>query len=168
MLSGAALDWYAIRVRPRFEKLVASALHGKGYEEFLPLYRKRNRWSDRMKEVDLPLFPGYVFCRADWMGKPRLVSTPGVVGVLSFANRPATISEEEIGAIKLVLRSGVSMEPWPYLREGQRVRIERGSLTGLEGIVVRTKTDFRIVLSVDALCRSVAVEVYSECVSPVS
>ena len=102
------------------------------------------------------------------MGKPRLVTTPGVLGVLSFANRPATISDEEIDGIKLVLRSGVSMEPWPYLREGQRVRVQRGALMGLEGIVIRTKSDFRIVLSVDALCRSLAVEVYSECVSPVS
>src|SRR5438093_10377001 len=160
--------WYALRVRPRWEKVVANALHGKADEEFLPLYRKRSRWSDRVKDIDLPLFPGYVFCRADLCRHPPLVTTPGVIGFVSFGSIPATISEQEIERIKAIIRSGNHIEPWSYLREGQRVRIEGGSLTGIEGILVRTKSDWRVVLSVEALHRSFAVEVDREQAVPLS
>lgn len=161
-------DWHAIRVRPRWEKVVAEALRGKQYEEYLPLYRKRNRWSDRQKDVDLPLFPGYVFCRAKLSGRPPLVTTPGVIGILRFGNIPAIVSRQEIEAIRAVIQSGASAEPWPYLREGQRVRVNRGALAGVEGILIRTKSDWRVVLSVEVLCRSVAVEIYREWVEPIS
>lgn len=161
-------DWYAVRVRPRSEKVVAAALREKGYESFLPLYRKCSQWSDRKKDIDLPLFPGYVFCRADLLGKPPLISTPSVIGILSFCGKPAAISDREIEAVRLIVNSGVHVEPWPFLREGQRVRIERGSLAGIQGIVLRTKSDWRIVLSVEALCRSVAVEIDREWAAPVS
>lgn len=161
-------EWHAIRVRPRWEKIVAEALRGKQYEEYLPLYRKRNRWSDRQKDVDLPLFPGYVFCRAELSGRPLLVTTPGVIGILRFGNIPAIVSQQEIEAIRAVIQSGASAEPWPYLREGQRVRVNRGALAGVEGILIRTKSDWRVVLSVEVLCRSVAVEIYREWVEPIS
>jgi transcription antitermination factor NusG len=161
-------DWHAIRVRPRWEKVVAEALRGKEYEEYLPLYRKRNRWSDRQKDVDLPLFPGYVFYRAELSGRPPLVTTPGVIGILRFGNIPAIVSPREIEAIRAVIQSGATAEPWPYLCEGQRVRVNRGALAGLEGILIRTKSDWRVVLSVDVLCRSVAVEIYREWVEPIS
>jgi transcription antitermination factor NusG len=161
-------DWHAVRVRPRWEKIVTDALQGKEYESFLPLYRKRNQWSDRKKDIDLPLFPGYVFCRGDFSGRPRIITTPGVIGILTFAGVPAIISDCEIEAVKTVLRSGVYAQPWPYLREGQRVRICSGALTGVEGIIVRTKSDCRVVLSIDALCRSVAVEIDREDIAPIS
>ena len=167
-LSVAESSWYAIRVRARWERVVAAALHGKEYEEFLPLYRKRSRWSDRVKEIDLPLFPGYVFCRSDLFGRPPLVTTPGVIGILSFGGSPAIIPAREIAAIKAILHSGANAWPWPYLREGQRVRIYRGPLAGLEGILLRVKSDWRVVLSVEALCRAVAVEVDRELVMPIS
>jgi transcription antitermination factor NusG len=160
--------WYAVRVRPRAEKLVAAALRGKQYEEFLPLYQKRSRWSDRVKLIDCPLFPGYVFCRGDMSGRPPLVTTPSVIGILSFGGRPALIFQEEIEAIKAVLRSGLNSEPWPYLREGDRVRIIHGSLAGVEGVLVRAKTDWRVVLSVDVLCRSIAVEIDRAWAAPVT
>lgn len=151
--------WHALRVRPRCEKNVTAAISGKDYETFLPVYRQARQWSDRVKNLDLPLFPGYVFCRGDFAGKPRLVSTPGVMGILHFGGIPAVISEAEIDALKAVVRSGVRVEPWQYLREGERVRIQKGLLAGLEGILVRTKGDDRVVLSVEMICRSVAVEV---------
>jgi transcription antitermination factor NusG len=151
--------WYAIRVRPRSEKLVAAALRSKQYEEFVPLYQKRSRWSDRIKSIDLPLFPGYVFCRADFAGRPPVVTTPSVIGILSFGGRPALISEQEIHAIRIALRSGLKSEPCPYLREGDRVRIVQGPLVGIEGVLSRLKNDWRVVLSIDVLCRSVAVEI---------
>jgi transcription antitermination factor NusG len=161
-------DWHAIRVRPRWEKTVSEGLRGKQYEEYLPLYRKRNRWSDRQKDVDLPLFPGYVFYRPGLSGQPLLVTTPGVIGILRFGNIPAIVSHQEIEAIRAVAQSGAPAEPWPYLREGQRVRVNRGALVGVEGILIRTKSDWRVVLSVDVLCRSVAVEIYREWVEPIS
>lgn len=160
--------WRAIRVRPRWEKIVADALWGKQYETFLPLYRKRSRWSDRQKEVELPLFPGYVFCQGELSGRPLLVTTPGVIGILRFGNYPAIISHDEIEAVRAAVRSGASTGPWPYLREGQRVRIQHGAMAGLEGILIRTKSNWRVVLSVEALSRSVAVEIYREWVTPIS
>lgn len=159
--------WHAIRVRPRWEKIVADALQGKEYEPFLPLYRKRSQWSDRTKEIDLPLFPGYVFCRGNFAGRPRIVTTPGVIGILNFAGIPAVISDSEIEAIKAINSSGIRAEPWPYLREGQRVRIRSGVLAGMEGILIRTKSDCRLVLSVEALYRSIAVEVSREDVTSI-
>jgi len=161
-------SWHAVRVRPRWEKLAANALHCKDYEAFLPLYRKHSQWSDRVKDIDVPLFPGYVFCRGEFFRRPRLVTTPGVIGILSFNGTPAVIDDHEIEAIKAVLRAGLYAEPWPHLREGQRVRVNSGALTGMEGILIRIKSDFRIVLSVEALCRSVAVEIHRECVTPLS
>jgi transcription antitermination factor NusG len=161
-------SWYAIRVRARWEKVVAGALHGKEYDEFLPLYRKRSSWSDRIKEIDLPLFPGYVFCRSDLSGRAPFITTPGVIGILSFGGRPAMISQEEIEAVKAVIRSGADAGPWPYIREGQRVRVLRGALAGVEGILVHAKSDWRVVVSVKTLCRSIAVEVDREWVTPIS
>jgi transcription antitermination factor NusG len=160
--------WYAIRVRPRFEKAVASAIREKGYDGYLPLYCKRTRWSDRSQDVYLPLFPAYVFCRADLSGRSPLVTTPGVIGILSFGGSPAIITDQEINAIKAALCSGLHAEPWPYLREGQRVRIQRGSLTGIEGILVRKKSNWWVVLSIEVLYRSVALEIDREWVMPVS
>jgi transcription antitermination factor NusG len=160
-------SWYAVRVRPRAEKVVAAALRSKQYEEYLPLYRKRSQWSDRVKQVDLPLFPGYVFCRANLSGRPPLVTTPSVIGILTFAGAPAIISEQEIDAIKAVLRSGLATEPFPFLNEGDRARIVRGPLSGVEGILVRVKSEWRIVLSVEVLCRSVAVEIDRDWAIPV-
>lgn len=166
-LAGAA-PWHAIRVRPRWERVVASALRDKQIEEFLPVYRKRSHWSDRVKEMELPLFPGYVFCRADLSGRPTLVTTPGVIGILRFGGTPALVSDSEIQALKAVLRSGVPASPWPYLAVGQTVRIGCGALAGIEGILLQTKNDCRVVLSVEVLCRSVAVEVGRDWVTAVA
>jgi transcription antitermination factor NusG len=159
-------NWYAIRVRPRSEKMVAAGLHEKQYEAFLPLYRTRNKWSDRLKDIELPLCPGYVFCRADLSGKPSLITTPGVIGLLCFGGVPAMISDEEIEAVRVMIRSGSSVEPWPYLREGQYVLIEHGALSGLRGLLVRKKSSWRVVVSIELLDRSVAVEVDRDWIVP--
>jgi transcription antitermination factor NusG len=161
-------SWYAIRVRARWEKLVADALRNKEYDEFLPLYRKRSNWSDRIKEITLPLFPGYVFCRSDLSGRTPFITTPGVIGILSFAGCPAIISDKEIEVIKAIVHSGADVGPWPYVHQGRRVRMHCGPLAGVEGILIRAKGDWRVVLSVETLCRSVAVEVDREWVSPIS
>ncbi|MFL6446642.1 MAG: UpxY family transcription antiterminator [Bryobacteraceae bacterium] len=160
--------WYALRVRPRWEKLVTTAISGKDYEVFLPVYRKTREWSDRSKVLDCPLFPGYVFWRGNLSRQPRLVSTPGVIGILNFGGIPAVISEGEIDGLRVAISSGALVEPWQYVREGERVRVYKGSLSGLEGILIRTKRDCRVVLSVESLYRSVAVEVDRDSIAPLS
>jgi transcription antitermination factor NusG len=154
--------WYAIRTKSRLETVTLSALTGKGFESYLPAYKVRRQWSDRVVELDAPLFPGYLFSRFDAKRRLPVLTTPGVMSIVSFGKEPEPIDESEIEAVRQVLRSGVFAEPCPFLREGQRVRVIRGALTGLEGILVKKKTDFRMVISVTMLQRSVSVEIDSD------
>jgi transcription antitermination factor NusG len=160
--------WYALRVRPRFEKMVASALLSKGYEGFLPLYRHRSRWSDRIKEVLLPLFPGYMFCRFDVNKRLPILVTPGVLEVVGIAKTPYPVEEAEIFALQSIVLSSLQVEPRSYLNIGTRVRIELGPLSGVEGILTGKKGNRKLVVSVSLLQRSVAVEIDESWVVPVS
>ena len=162
-----SLPWYGIRTKSNHEKLAAGVLQSKGYEQYLPVYRSRRRWSDRVVESDQPLFPGYVFCRFDAKKRLPIVSTPGVVSVVGFGAEPAPISDSEIEAVQTVLHSGLAAEPCPFLREGQRIRVNRGSLEGLEGILLKKKTDWRMVVSVTMLQRSVSVEIDREWITTI-
>jgi transcription antitermination factor NusG len=162
------LPWFALRVRSRAEQVVAASLHSKGYEEFLPMYRVRNRWSDRLRDVDLPLFPGYVFCRFDPARRLPIITTPSVVSVVGLGKIPQPVETAEIEAIQALVKSGLAALPWPYLRAGAAVRIERGALEGLDGILTAVKNEYRVVLSITLLHRSVAVEIDRDWVSPIS
>jgi transcription antitermination factor NusG len=159
--------WYAIQVRPRFEKVVAKHLEYKGYEEYLPLYKSRRRWSDRMKEVELPLFPGYIFCRFDIHNRLPILIVPGVLSVVGIGKVPVSLSHEEISSIQQVVQSGLQYEPWAYMKPGQIVSVERGPLAGLEGTVIEVKSNYRLIVSVPLLQRAVAVEIDQDCVQPV-
>jgi transcription antitermination factor NusG len=150
--------WYAIRTRSNHEKLAASVLQGKGYEPYLPAYRRRRK-AEVMVETEHLLFPGYVFCRFDFTKRLPILMTTGVISVLGFGKEPAPIPDEEMEAVEAVLRSGYPAEPCAYLREGQRVRVTGGSLDGVEGIVVKKKNRFRMVVSVTMLQRSISVEI---------
>jgi len=161
--------WYAIRVRSKYESVVSTTLRSKGYEEFLPLYRLRRRWSDRVKTLDLPLFPGYLFCRLDVRDRLLpVLTTPGVVRILGAGKTPIPIADEEIAAINTILSSGLPMQPWPFLSVGSRVYIERGPLAGVEGIIVNMEKTFRLVVSVTLLQRSVAVEIERDWARPIA
>ncbi len=151
--------WYAVRVRSNFERTASNSLRQKGYSEFTPFYRVRRRWSDRTKTLELPLFRGYVFCRFDINKRLPILQTPGVVSIVCFGKQFIPVSEEEMAAIQAVVKSGREVQPWPYLREGQRVRIVSGPLRGVEGIVLDLKDGWRIVVSVTILQRSVAAEI---------
>jgi transcription antitermination factor NusG len=164
--TAAAHPWYAVRVRSRHERLVATALEGKGYEQFLPLYRSRRRWADRVKEVDLPLFAGYVFARFDHQQRLPVLKTPGVVHIVGMGAVPAPVAEAEIAAVQAVLASGLPAVPWPFLAAGKRVLVEKGPLEGLEGILLEIKNRHRIVVSVSLLQRSVSVEIDRTSVRP--
>lgn len=161
-----AHPWYALRVRPRFEKAVFRNLCGKGLTAFLPLYQERRRWSDRVKLVELPLFPGYVFASLDIHDRLPVLQTPGVLHFVSFDGEPAPVDPGEIRALEAAARSGAPMVPWPYLREGQRVLVARGPLRGLTGILLKVRDQFRLIISVTLLMRSVAVEIDREAVRP--
>lgn len=152
-------QWFALTAKPRHEKTIDHILRNKGLESFLPLYRARQQWSDRTKLVDLPLFPGYVFCRFGVATRLPVLTTPGVTSIVGFANTPAPVADEEIAGIQAILASRLPSRPWPYLATGQSVRIEHGSLAGLEGVLLHEKNSLRVVLSVELLRRSVAVEI---------
>jgi len=159
--------WFALTVKPRHEKNVARMLQNKQLEPFLPLYRARQRWTDRIKTVDLPLFPGYLFCRFDFTHRLPVLQTPGVTSLVGFAQAPTPVSDAEIAGIQAILASGLPAQPWPYVRAGQWVRIEQGALAGLEGTLIREKDSLRVVVSVELLRRAVAVEIDREMICAV-
>ena len=158
--------WFALAVKPRHEKAVARNLDRKGLETFLPLYSSRRRWSDRMKTVQLSLFPGYVFCRFGQERRLDVLNLPSVISIVGFGNAAVPVPDAEIEAVRILLASGRRVGPWPYLKVGQRVHVERGALAGVEGILAREKDAWRVVISVEILQRSVAVEIDREMISP--
>ena len=160
--------WFALQVRSRYESLVAAHLGGRGYEWFLPLYESRRRWSDRIEEIEQPLFPGYVFCRLDPFNRLPILTTPGVFQIVGAGKTPLPIDASEIAAIQATIKSGLPSQPWPFLQIGQTVRIEDGPLRGLEGILLESRGHHRLVLSVTLLQRSIAVQLEAASVRPVT
>jgi transcription antitermination factor NusG len=138
----------------------------KGIEEFLPLYQRRSRWSDRVKSLELPLFPGYVFCRLNLEHRFPLLTIPGVVNIVGAGKVPVPLDEAEITALQAAAQSGLASEPWPFLVVGQQVLIERGPLAGLKGLLVDVRKRYRVVLSVTLLNRSVAIEIDRDWATP--
>jgi transcription antitermination factor NusG len=161
-------SWFALRVRPRCERLAASALDGKGLEQFLPLQTVRRRWSDRVKTSEAPLFPGYVFCRFDPFHRLPILTTPGVSSVVAFGKEPMPVADHEIASLQAVVQSGLFAAPCPFIQAGQKVRIDCGPLSGTEGVIVQVKSAVRLVVSITLLQRSVAVEIDRLWVSPSS
>lgn len=145
---------------------MAGVARNKGFEAFLPLYRCRRRWSDRVKVMELPLFPGYVFCRLNVQYRFPLLTIPGALHFVGVGKTPAPIDDVEIRAIQTLVQSDMQTEPWPFLEAGERVRLEYGPLAGLEGFFVEARNQRRIVVSVSLLRRSIAVEIEQEWVTP--
>ena len=166
--TAVSLPWLALQTRCRYEGFVAKQLRHKGYQILLPLYTCRRRWSDRIKELELPLFPGYVFCRFNPLVRLPILMTPGVIQVVGVGKSPIPVDDADIADIQTAVRSGLPRQPWPFLQIGQRVRVERGPLCGLEGILLNIKGRDRLILSVTLLQRSVAVEVEDSWVSPIA
>lgn len=159
--------WYALQVRTRWEGSTATLLSGKGYQTFLPTFKAGKRLSGETGDLSAPLFPGYVFCQFDTHNRLPVLVTPGVIAVVGRGRIPVPVEDSEIEAIQAMVSSGLRTEPWPYLEIGQRVRIEGGALSGLEGILASFKGSFRIVVSVSLLQRSVALEIDRFRVSPI-
>ena len=159
--------WFALQVRSRYENIVTAHLEGKGYEWFLPLYKNRRRWSDRVKEIEQPLFPGYLFCRFDLLNRLPILTIPGVVQIVGTARTPIPIEESEMAAIQTAVKSGLPTEPLQFLQIGQKVRMNHGPLCGLEGILLDFRGRDHLVLSVTLLQRSIAVQVESASVTSI-
>jgi transcription termination/antitermination protein NusG len=158
-------QWFALVVKPRFDKAVAQALESKGYETLVPVYKKFHQYGKRSKHFELPLFPGYVCCRFDVEARLPIVTTPGVIRVLGIGNLPMPLSDTEIHSMQTAIKSQLPVQPFPFLNTGQRVRLNCGALAGVEGIVLGTKGGLRLVLSITMLQRSVVLEIGRDQVS---
>ena len=160
--------WYALQTKPRHEKGVTAHLQGKGYDSVLPLYQSWHRSAGRLRSVMLPLFPGYAFCRFEVHRRLPILMTPGVFSIVSRGHEPEAVPEEQIATVLAACSSGLPVGPWPYLECGDRVMVETGPLQGLEGIFIAEKKTSRIVVSVDLLKRSLAVEIDRDWVRPLT
>jgi transcription antitermination factor NusG len=168
MTTEAVELWYALQVRVRYEKRTAMLLREKGFDPFLPLRKCRRRWSDRHKDIEEALFPGYLFCRFALARRISIFSTCGVRGIVGNGRYPVAVDEAEIEAIQAIVASGIAAERWPYLRPRQPVCIEAGPLAGLRGEVIEFNNRRRLVVSVTLLQRAVSVEIDPDWVIPAS
>lgn len=160
-----AQQWFALAVKPRHDKAVARSLEAKGFETFVPLYRRRHQYAARYKDSELPLFPGYVFCRFDALFRLPILTTPGITQILGNGSYPLPVSETEISSLQTAIRAELPLQPFPFVEVGQKVRIEEGALAGVEGVVIKLKQSLRLVLSITLLQRSVLLEVDREQIS---
>ena len=165
-MSVSNLEWYAIRVKSRCEKMVSDQLRQKGYDEFLPMYWSRRLWSDRVKVLQLPVFAGYLFCRFDVEKRLAILRTPGVVHIVAKGKAPAPVDPEQLESVRLAITSGQPMQPWSRLEVGNKVRIELGPMRGVTGTLLRYKNATQLILGIDLMQRAVAVEVEENWVVP--
>lgn len=158
--------WYAVYTRANHEKRVAEQLTTRHVEHFLATYSSVRRWKDRRVKLQLPLFPGYVFVCMELRNRVRVLQIPGIARLVGFGGVPTPLPKEELATLRAGLASGLRTEPHPYIRVGRRMRIKEGPLAGLEGILLRRKANPLIVLSVDLIQRSVAVEIEMSSLEP--
>jgi transcription termination/antitermination protein NusG len=164
----AKIPWYVTYTCPRHEKHVAQHLENRGISFFLPLYKSMRRWKDRNKQIELPLFPGYVFVQMTSEHRVDLLRVPGVVHLVTFQGKPAPVKGAEFEILRRGLIGSSILRPHPYLKAGRKVRIRSGSMAGIEGIFVRRKDSARVVLSISLIERSVAMEIDETDVEPIS
>jgi transcription antitermination factor NusG len=165
-IEGVNAAWFALAVIPRKEKVTAQTARAKGYEDFLPLYSVKRKWSDRIQQVELPLFPGYIFCRFDPKVRLPILKIPSVMSIVGFGKTPQPIPDMEINALQTVCKAGIHAVPCPFLAVGAKVRMNEGPLAGVEGILTEA-SETRLILSVSLLQRSIAVQVDREWIAPV-
>jgi transcription antitermination factor NusG len=159
--------WYATYTRSRHEKIVARQLGERGIKYFLPVYHSVRRWKDRRKELDLVLFPGYVFVQLSLKNRLRVLQLAGVSRFICANGVPLALPESEIEALRNGLSQNMRMEHHPYLTAGRRVRVISGPLSGAAGLLLRWKSGSRLVISIDAIMRSVAIEIDEADIEPV-
>jgi transcription antitermination factor NusG len=151
--------WYAIYTKHQHERAAAEVLVRKGFKILLPQYRSVHRWKDRNKTVLLPLFPCYLFVQTDLGRKLDILRTPGVFWLVESGGCACPVPENDIEGISKIIQGPARIAPHPFLKSGERVRIRRGALEGIEGILIKLKNQYRVVLSVELLRKAVAVEI---------
>lgn len=161
-------SWFAVQVTPRHEKKVDAILQQQNYGHFLPMCRMRRKWSDRVKVIEQPLFPGYVFVRTQSCSVGKVHRTPGIIRILSFGGRPCPVPDTQIEALRRIIDSKCDICPIPYLAIGQKVQIITGPLSGLTGIISHFKNRGRLIVSVDLIMRSIVVEIDGNEAAPLS
>jgi transcription antitermination factor NusG len=159
--------WYAAYTNANHERRVADQLAIRGVEHFLPSYPSVRRWKDRRVQLELPLFPGYVFLRLALSDRLRILQIPSLVRLVGFGDTPVPLDDEEIDSLRRAVSQGIRLEPHPFLKAGRRVRITAGPLTGREGVLKRWKGNLRVLLSIDLIQRSVLVDVDASWVASV-
>ncbi|MEQ1884598.1 MAG: transcription termination/antitermination NusG family protein [Bryobacteraceae bacterium] len=158
--------WYALMAKHQHERVLSNALAAKGFETLAPTYMARSFWSDRTKEVERALFPGYIFCKLGLSGRIPALDTPGISRIVGFGGRPTPIPDDEIEAIRAAVMSKLPIRQWPHLKPGDRVRIERGPLKGVSGTLIHDKDGYQFVVGVELLQRSIAVQLDADAVVP--
>lgn len=153
------ISWFALQVTPRHEISVDTLLNCKGYERFLPLCTVRRNWSDRVKTLEQPLFPGYLFCRIPQMALGPILRTPGVIRIIGFGGKPCPVPDYEIEQLQQVMHCSRNNCCVPFLAVGQRVKIKTGPLAGIVGLIIKLKNRHCLVLSVESIMKSVAVDI---------
>jgi len=159
MLTIESEPWFALQVTPRHEKRVETILQHKNYGHFLPMCRTRRNWSDRIKTIEQPLFPGYVFVRCPLSSVGKVRGTPGIIRIVSFGGKPCPVPDAQIRALQRVIDSNRGLTSFPYLAAGQKVQIVAGPLSGITGIIIQLKNRHRLIVAVDLIMRSVSVEI---------
>jgi len=160
------LEWFALKVQSRYKEKVKESLRGKGFKVMFPQYTSVRQYSDRLKKIALPLFPGYVFCQMDQNRRLPVLITPGVEYVVGFCGRMEPIPQQQIDALESLSTAELDSQPWPYLAIGDRIRIAAGALAGVEGFLIRTQGTDRLILSIEMLQRSIAVCIERTWVQP--
>ena len=158
VLAGSRPFWYAAYTYANHEKKAAAEISRRGVECFLPSYQTARRWSDRRVELEMPLFPGYVFVHLVLHDRLKVLQVPGVARLVGFGGLPVALPDEQIDALRAGLNGRLRAEPHPFLTVGRRVRVKRGPLAGMRGILLRKKGKFRLVISIDLIQRSMAVD----------
>lgn len=165
--STTSLCWYALRTRSRHEKLVRDRLDVAGIEPLLPTVMRLRQWKDRRKKIEVPLFSCYCFAQFAWQDRWAVLRTPGIVQIVGNGNGPEPVTEDEIQALKALMASALPYDAYPYLEEGMAVQVIRGPLEGVHGILLRKPKPFRLVISVNLIRQSAAVEIDADDVAPV-
>jgi transcription antitermination factor NusG len=158
-------SWFALSVTVRHEKIVSELLRNKGFETFLPLYKRRHQYDRRFREFELPLFPGYLFCQTSLSTRLPIMTTPGVIRIVGAGRTPIPVDNTEIWSLKKAVEAGVAVSPHHFWKSGQIGRVSTGALAGVEGVVVKSKQSLRLILCVTLLQRAVMLEIDSSCVT---
>lgn len=160
--------WYAVYTWANHEKRLLAEIEARSFESFLPVYTSIRQWKDRRVSLKVPLFPGYVFVRMALRDRLHVLEVPSVVRLVGFDNRPAALPDEEIEILRSGFSRGANAQPYPFLNIGHRVRITEGPFAGLSGILKKRKNNLRVIVALDLIQRSVAVDVNVADVAPLS